>query len=687
MLIQPTKHFSEKKYKSAQINTVLWIIVFILSVLLSFVFSFALLIGSIYLSYLIFVSLKINLATVVIAVGLCIMTGLITFYNIKFFFSFFKNFKQNGTEIHQKDYPELFQLIYQIADQVGTKHPKKVFLDESINANVQYSNHVKSLFLPTRKNLTIGVGLLQMCSVEEFKGVLAHEFGHFSQKSMSIGSYAANVNRILYENLHHKQSIDDVIDNIANVNNYVAIITKGAIYYNQLFHKLYSKIQEKMHFYYLMLSREMEFQADIIATEVVGIENMVRFFPRIEFYNYANSELQKFYFSKIDEKKYTLNYYNNLNQVVNYLANELNIKYNDQLIEPEIDQIIPNYNKLLIENIWSTHPNIIESIENIYFTKLHVKSEQSPLAKSLINDIEKFEESFTVDYFIENGIIRKNLISETDFFEEFKTFQQENNYPKEYFSIFNQTKIEYHEIIDSDDLLDFIVQPEELFSKEITEKFNQVHAINNDIRSLNELKEQQKIKTFKYDNITYTINEIDELLDKISEQQALILEEAIAHHKKINAFFKQNITNQNQPYLTLGKEINEKIEQFNEFNFKTKSNTEFLFVHSHEKIIQEGVQKMYQANEEIKAYMQFIIAYQEANPIFKTEDIDRAKRYIDETQIFYNEQYNNIPLTEFFESLTFIENTLFDINFDNNKKFLTSYVSLLHLKLETQAVN
>lgn len=572
-MLQPINHFSEKRYKQAQINAILWIIVFILSILLSFALSFTLLIGSIYLSYLIFASLKISLVTIVISAGLCIMTALITYYNFKFFISFFKNFEQKGIEIHQKDYPELFSLIYQIADEVGTKHPKKVLLDESINANVQYSNHVKSLFLPTRKNLTIGVGLLQMCSVEEFKGVLAHEFGHFSQKSMSIGSYAANVNRILYENLHHKQSIDEVIDNIAHVSGYIALISRGVIHYNELFHKLYSKIHKNIHFHYLTLSREMEFQADLIATKVVGIENMVRFFPRIEFYNFANGELQKFYLAKAEEKEYLVNYYTNLNQVVEFFATEMDIKSENGLIEPDLDQIFPTQEKLQIENIWSTHPTMNESIENINATQIHSKTIKSPIAKTLITDIEKFEQDFTVDYFIELGIIRKNSISEERFIEEFKAFQESTDYPKEYHKIFNQTKIGFNDINEVESDSTERINPTELFSKEYTLLFDAVHSHNNDIKNLNDLKEQQKITTFKYDNVNYTLNDIDDLLVKIDEQQTKKLAEAVAHNEKINQFFSQNISEENRSYLALGKSIQAKIESFSEFNFETRENT------------------------------------------------------------------------------------------------------------------
>jgi Zn-dependent protease with chaperone function len=37
------------------------------------------------------------------------------------------------------------------------------------------------MFLPIKKNLQIGLGLVNSLNVSEFKAVMAHEFGHFTQ--------------------------------------------------------------------------------------------------------------------------------------------------------------------------------------------------------------------------------------------------------------------------------------------------------------------------------------------------------------------------------------------------------------------------------------------------------------------------------------------------------------------------
>ena len=66
-----------------------------------------------------------------------------------------------------------------------------------VNAAVFYNESLLSLFLPASKNLVIGLGLVNRLNLSEFKAVLAHEFGHFSQSSMKLGTYVYTANRIL----------------------------------------------------------------------------------------------------------------------------------------------------------------------------------------------------------------------------------------------------------------------------------------------------------------------------------------------------------------------------------------------------------------------------------------------------------------------------------------------------------
>ncbi len=107
--------------------------------------------------------------------------------------------------LQRKKEPALFQLIQETYQQVGAPAPKHVFLTTDVNAFVSYDSSFWSMFLPVKKNLTIGLGLINSTTVTELKSILAHEFGHFSQRSMKVGSYTNQAQKMLYDMLYNNE--------------------------------------------------------------------------------------------------------------------------------------------------------------------------------------------------------------------------------------------------------------------------------------------------------------------------------------------------------------------------------------------------------------------------------------------------------------------------------------------------
>jgi Zn-dependent protease with chaperone function len=69
-----------------------------------------------------------------------------------------------------------------------------------------------NLFLPVKKELTVGLGLISCLNLSEFKAVLSHEFGHFAQSSMKIGSYIISANTIIHDLIYSRDKWDDILD-------------------------------------------------------------------------------------------------------------------------------------------------------------------------------------------------------------------------------------------------------------------------------------------------------------------------------------------------------------------------------------------------------------------------------------------------------------------------------------------
>lgn len=106
------------------------------------------------------------------------------------FFSYFFSDKlvlshYRATEVNQKQFPELYQIVEHLADKAGLPMPKVyVIPDEVPNAFATGRN-------PKHAAVAATQGLLKILSPEELEGVLAHEMSHVRHYDILTGMIAA----------------------------------------------------------------------------------------------------------------------------------------------------------------------------------------------------------------------------------------------------------------------------------------------------------------------------------------------------------------------------------------------------------------------------------------------------------------------------------------------------------------
>lgn len=207
--------------------------------------------------------------------GMIGITIMFFFFTLKFLFK--KSNPQSATnvELKEKDHPQLFQFIRNLCDETGAPFPKKIIVNEQINAAVFYNDTILSMFLPVKKNLLIGLGLVNSLNLTEFKAVLAHEFGHFSQRSMKLGSYVYMANRIIHDMVYSRDKWDETLDNWGRSDFRIAIfawILKAVVW---IIRKIMELIYKGINLLHASLSRQMEFNADLVAVSVTGSAQII----------------------------------------------------------------------------------------------------------------------------------------------------------------------------------------------------------------------------------------------------------------------------------------------------------------------------------------------------------------------------------------------------------------------------
>ena len=156
---------------------------------------------------------RLSLLLILLILGVVGFTLMFGFYLIKFLFSKTKNENSQRRLVTEKECPVLFQAIREVAEATACPMPKKVFLSPDVNACVFYDTNFWSIIFPVKKNLEIGLGLFTCTNVDELKSILAHEFGHFSQNSMKVGSGVYVANTVIFNLAYTEDKWDRWVEN------------------------------------------------------------------------------------------------------------------------------------------------------------------------------------------------------------------------------------------------------------------------------------------------------------------------------------------------------------------------------------------------------------------------------------------------------------------------------------------
>lgn len=174
-------------------------------------------------------------------------------------------------ELNANTQPHIFAFVHRICDAVNAPYPSVIRLDCEVNASASF-RHGFTSFFSNELVLTLGMPLLAGLTLRTLAGIIAHEFGHFSQGAAMRMTY------IIYTVLHwlrvavyHEDAIDHKLQKIAASEitfiNTIAVASHWIIF---LVRKLFYYMLRFGEFVAQMLSRQMEFDADRYAARLIG---------------------------------------------------------------------------------------------------------------------------------------------------------------------------------------------------------------------------------------------------------------------------------------------------------------------------------------------------------------------------------------------------------------------------------
>lgn len=448
-------------------------------------------------------------------------------------------------EVTPETEPVFYEFIKRVCEETRAPFPKKIYLVEEINAFVSYDSTLLSLFFPTRKNLYVGLGLINTFTISELKAVVAHEFGHFSQGSMRFGSYVYHFNQIIYRMVADNSGYNASVLKWAGISNYFAVfatINMGIITGIQwLMLKCY-KILNKG---YSSLARQMEFHADSVAASVAGSAPLITSLYRIDLATKCYEYLLNYYSELIKENLRADNLYTHHFKLMQLLAKKENLQLKNgfAMIDAETINRLGR-NKIVVKDQWASHPSTAD--REAALLKLNIPSETNDeSAWKLFADPSDIQVAHTERIYQDVSFSSEPVLLAV---EEFEIKYQERlssiNYQPEYKGYYDNHDIAWFET-NLDNYIPEDLSFEDLFSEEYLSISKVIAELTSDITLLDSIStDGAGFKSFDFEGIRYSIGDAISIKDHLKSELTDAQEKVNKHDKEIYYIARRNAVSQ-----------------------------------------------------------------------------------------------------------------------------------------------
>lgn len=499
----------------------------IFSVLLFFAFYISLILASAYLIYWAFIyeMYTVNKWTILLKFGAIAGSIMLFIFTFKFIFKLKNHPINNRIKLQKKEHAEIWEFVYQICKETGAPKPKNIYVDPDVNAYVAYSNLWLSLFFPVRKELTVGLGLVNCLNLSEFKAVISHEFGHFSQRSMTIGSYIITANNIIYDMIFSRDKWDELLAKWQSLDFRLSFAAYALLPMIWLIRQLLNLFFQLLNVLYSSLSREMEFNADKVAVKTSGSEAIISGLWKLDYgFETWNKTLNNAYLAS-QKQMFVKNLYihntNRISEISDVVKHKLKNLPNDDRGGKLFFSISEN-SKV---GMYASHPANDKREENAKRPFIHCESDERspwilfPNKESIQEDLSKLiyklywnksPETYATEAQFEE-FIREELKGES------LQNEYENTFVNRFVTIPDEAILKENKEN---------TKKEEDLKMSLTDLMEPIKILNTKIETLQAMSQgTTKIKEVKYEEMTFNKKNLDKGFNKMIDDREKILNE------------------------------------------------------------------------------------------------------------------------------------------------------------------
>ncbi|MFZ6012571.1 MAG: M48 family metalloprotease [Bacteroidota bacterium] len=488
--------------------------------------------------------------TLMLGIGLIGLGVMVIYFLLKVVGSTNTVDRSDLVEITEADQPELIAFIRRLTEEMQAPFPKRIYLSTDVNASVFYDSSFWSMFFPIRKNLRIGLGLVNAINMSELKAVLAHEFGHFSQRSMKMGSYVYNVNHVVHNMLYDNHGYGATLERWGNMSGYFSIFASLTVWIVKGIQRVLQRVYVLVNKTYLGLSRQMEFHADSVAAFVSGSSHLITSLRRLEVADLCYNRLLQYYNMWLAQELKPDNLFAQHSEVMKHFADDFNLNFENGLpVVTEKSFAHLNHTRIVVKEQWASHPSTED--REAHLNSLNAKADTLTLpAWSIFRDVETLQQQMTQKLY--ETVTFKEEPKKLDlstfrlrYYEDVEKFKLDKAY-RGVFDTRNVTTFDPTQVAQeisatnietlNDLLTDNMAMTPQLISGLQTD-LNVLEMIGNGTL---------QVKTFEFEGLKFGKNNLTEIQDRLKEELKQAEDRLASLDKQLFVFFLTKAKKQNK---------------------------------------------------------------------------------------------------------------------------------------------
>ena len=539
------------RYQAQVIKVLFSILLFILTYLIVLALAIGIFLLSLVGAMAIISFLK-GLYALLLVAAIVLSAGMFVYFIIKFLFQIKRDTDTSRIELQEQDQPDLFEFVRRVCEETEAPFPQKIFISPAVNACVFYNSSFLSMFLPVRKNLEIGAGLINCINLTEFKAILAHEFGHFSQSSTRLGSYTYRFNRVIHNLLYENEGWLNALNAIASTHAIMALFGQITIWLVRGVMELFVAVYKLINLNYLALSREMEFHADSVAVSVSGSAPIISALRRLEFgqaaYHYTIRGILDYQPDKATRaRNFFVLHKENLAHMAN--LNDFPLEHGLPYMDEALYKTKTVEPRLRYKDVWSSHPDTDERKANAFKTEIPADIIYDS-AWILFKNAEKLQEDLSARiHELEPGKKDAEVVDNAHLIAHMRAEEEKNKVNpvyNDYYTYSSNTFVAVPELTTHEKEALTLLEVQELFSKAQVEKLKNHYRDLSDTETMKMISEGHlQVKRFEFDGKKYTRYYSATIFKQLKNETDQQKEELEKYNQKISAWFYVHLEQKN----------------------------------------------------------------------------------------------------------------------------------------------